>query len=59
MRLLLFICLLGMALLAALYLRTRRLSVPAFLGWGLILILLPLIGPFLVILIGPGERRAA
>jgi hypothetical protein len=57
MRLLLFLCLLGMAVLAAFYLRERRLSPAAYLGWGLLIILLPLLGPFLVIILQPGALR--
>jgi hypothetical protein len=57
-RLCLCLCLLGMAVLAAFSLRGRTLSAPAFMGWGLLIVLVPLIGPFLVILFGyrPGSR---
>ncbi len=55
MQTLLLLCILSMALLAALYLRRRRLSVGAYLLWGGLLIFLPLLGPFLVILARPGE----
>jgi energy-converting hydrogenase Eha subunit H len=57
MRFLMVICLLGMALLAILSLRQRKLPLGAYIGWGLIAILLPLIGPFIVLLIRPGESR--
>jgi hypothetical protein len=57
MRLLLCVCLIGIAMLAAFFLRGRSLSLPAYLGWGALIILLPLIGPFLVVLIQPGTRR--
>ena len=57
MRGLLVLCLLGMMLLAALYLRGRRLSFVAYLRWGLLILLVPLLGPFLVILARPGYRR--
>ncbi len=57
MRLFLFFCLLGMPLLAALFLRRRRLSLTAYFGWGLLILLVPLIGPFLVILTRPGSQR--
>jgi len=57
MRLLLLACLLGMSFLAALYLRGRSLSAPAYIGWGLLILFLPLIGPFLVILMEPGTKR--
>jgi hypothetical protein len=57
MRLLLCLCLIGIAILAAFFLRGRSLSLPAYLGWGALIILLPLIGPFLVVLIQPGSSR--
>jgi hypothetical protein len=57
MRSLLLFCLLGMAVLAALYLRGRRLSFSEYMKWGLLIILAPLLGPFLVILAAPGEPR--
>ena len=56
MRFLLLICLLGMAILAGLYLRKRNLSYSAYLGWGLLIVLVPLLGPFLVIFMRPGGR---
>ena len=61
LRFLLILTLLGMALLAAFYLRSRRISEAAYLGWGLLIIFLPLLGPFLVILSQPGKpvRRRA
>jgi len=55
MRVMLFICLLGMTLLAAFYLRRRRLSFCEYLGWGLLVVLVPLLGPFLVLLAAPGK----
>jgi hypothetical protein len=57
MRALLFACLLGMALLAAFFLRTRQLSFSAYMLWGLLALLVPLLGPFLVILANPGGKR--
>ncbi len=59
MRLLLVICLLGMAIVAILSLRQRKMTVAAAIAWGLIAILLPLVGPFIVILVRPGESRQA
>ncbi len=50
-------CLFGMALLAALFLRTRHLSTTAYIAWGLLALLLPAIGPFLVIALRPGQPR--
>jgi hypothetical protein len=58
MRALLVICVLGMALLAALYLRKRQLTVGEYIGWGLLAVMLPLLGPFLVILYKPGKHLA-
>ena len=55
MRILLVLCLAGMALLAAFYLRGRKLTFTEYLGWGLLAILLPILGPFLVILSHPGR----
>lgn len=56
LRNLLLLCLFGMALLAAFRLSRRNLSLLEYLFWGL-LILLPLIGPFLVLLYAPGKPR--
>jgi hypothetical protein len=44
-------------LLAMLYLRRRQLQPRAFLFWGLLALLLPLLGPFLVIALRPGFPR--
>jgi hypothetical protein len=57
MRVLLVGCAIAMVCLAAFFLRSRKLSVLAYLGWGVIAILLPVLGPFLVIWMGPGEER--
>jgi hypothetical protein len=57
MRLLLCVCLIGIAILAAVFLRGRSLSLPAYLGWGALIVFLPLIGPFQVVLIHPGSSR--
>ncbi len=46
----------GMAMLAAFFLRQRALTRIEYIGWGSLLLLLPLIGPFLVILLRPGNR---
>lgn len=56
LRLLLVLCALGMALLAAFYLRRRKLSLSEYIAWGLLLVLLPFLGPFLVILLRPGRK---
>lgn len=44
-----------MALFALVYLRQRRMSWLAFLGWGLLAVSVPVIGPFIVISNRPGE----
>jgi hypothetical protein len=54
LRLLLSLGLLGMVVLAAFYLRSRKLSFSHYLGWGLLIVLIPLLGPFLTILAHPG-----
>jgi hypothetical protein len=48
--------LLSIACLTCLYLRRRSLTPQAYLSWGLLAILLPLIGPFLVLLNKPGKH---
>jgi hypothetical protein len=57
LRLVLSIGMLGMALLAVFYLRERRLSFGQFIGWGLLAIFIPLLGPFQAILSGPGQTH--
>jgi hypothetical protein len=60
MRYLLAAFLIGMAFLALLFLRRRELTTSQIVGWGLLIVLVPLLGPFLVIAIKPGaERRPA
>jgi hypothetical protein len=44
-----------MALLGLVYLRQRRLGWRAFCGWSLLAILVPVLGPFLVIASRPGS----
>jgi hypothetical protein len=56
-RVLLITCSLGMATVALLYLRQRRLPPFGYACWGLVALLIPFIGPFLVILSHPGEKR--
>jgi hypothetical protein len=55
MRTILIICLMGISLLAICYLQGRKLSIKAYLGWGLLSVLLPILVPFLVILSKPGK----
>jgi len=45
----------GMALIAILYLCRRQLTLRESIGWGLLIILLPVLGPFLVIVLRPGS----
>jgi hypothetical protein len=54
-RVMLIVDLIVMALLAIVYLRQRRMSWLAFLGWGALAICVPVIGPFVVISTRPGE----
>jgi hypothetical protein len=54
----LVITVLAMAFLAVFYLRRRQLSWAAYCFWGLVAIVLPVLGPFLVIVSRPGKWRA-
>jgi hypothetical protein len=56
-RVCLVLCLVGMALIAALYLRSRQLNWWEYLAWGLFALLIPILGPFLTILSRPGTSR--
>ncbi len=56
-RLLIIGCMFSMTVLAVFYLRRRELSPMAFVAWGLLALILPVIGPFLVIWLQPGEKR--
>lgn len=56
MRFLLLVCMLSMVILAVFYLRQRKLTHLAYAFWGLAAILIPVIGPFLVIWMRPGEQ---
>lgn len=55
LRILLFACLFGMLMVAVLYLRRRKLSTLAYFLWGLLALLLPVVGPYLVIAARPGQ----
>lgn len=57
-RALLVVVMLAQALLAMLYLRTRRLPWDGYLAWGLLTLLIPILGPCLVIACRPGEPAA-
>jgi hypothetical protein len=54
---LLLVNLVAQFLLAAVYLRGRRLAWFEYLAWGLVALALPVLGPFLVIASHPGEKR--
>ena len=55
LRVLLYVVLFGMLLIAVLYLRQRKLSTLAYVLWGLLALILPVVGPYLVIASRPGE----
>ena len=54
----LVITILAMAFLSVFYLRRRQLSWAAYCFWGLVALVLPVLGPFLVIVSRPGKWRA-
>jgi hypothetical protein len=56
-RFLIIIVVVLMALLAIFYLRKRHLTWWEFCGWGLLALMLPLVGPFLVIFLRPGKHH--
>jgi hypothetical protein len=58
-RLLLIADLIAMALFALIYLRQRRMSWMAYLGWMVLAVAVPVIGPFIVISRRPGEWNPA
>ena len=55
LRLWLYICIFGMLLLAVLYLRRREMSTLAYVLWGIFALVVPLVGPFVVIASRPGK----
>jgi hypothetical protein len=55
LRLLLIGCLIAMYILAMFSLRRRPLALGQFAPWGLFALLVPVLGPFLVILNRPGD----
>ncbi len=57
LRVLLFACLFIQLILAALFLRGRKMSTFSYLLWGVLAIVLPLLGPYLVIASRPGKAR--
>ena len=54
-RALLVLCLLGMEVLSAAFLCQRRMTFWQYVRWGMLAVLLPVLGPFLVILLRPGR----
>ena len=58
LRIMLMVCIAGMFTLAVIYLVQRRLAWHQYLGWGLVALIFPILGPFLVIANRPGVRRA-
>lgn len=57
LRLLLATGVVAMAIMAISFLSTRQLPLVETLAWLLLLVILPLLGPFLVILLRPGQPR--
>lgn len=55
---LLYACIIGMAVLAAFSLRRRKLTPYQYISWGLLALLVPLLGPFLVVAYLPRLERA-
>jgi hypothetical protein len=55
LRLLLTVFLVAMYVLVMLYLRGRRLTLGQLAAWGLLALLVPALGPFLIILFRPGS----
>ena len=54
-RVVMMIDMVAMALFALFYLRQRQMSWISMLGWSLLAIFLPVLGPFLVIVNRPGQ----
>jgi hypothetical protein len=57
LRLMLAAVLFAMYILVMFYLRCRLLTLGQFTAWGLLALLIPVLGPFLVILSRPGETK--
>ncbi len=55
MRTMLIIDTIFLALLAFIYLRQRKMSWLAYFAWGILAVIAPVIGPFIVIASRPGE----
>ena len=52
-------CVMAMALVAVFSLRRRKLSLLEYTAWGMLALLLPVIGPFLVVWLRPGQKPGA
>jgi len=57
LRLLLVVFSFAMLLLSMIYLSRRKLTFWDYCGWGLVAILIPILGPFLVIASRPGKSN--
>jgi hypothetical protein len=51
----LYVCIFGLLLLAVLYLRRREMSTLAYVLWGVFALVVPVVGPFVVIASRPGK----
>jgi len=54
-RTILLVDIVAMALLALVYLRQRRMEWFSYIGWGLLAVLVPVLGPFILIANRPGQ----
>ena len=57
LRLLLVVFSFAMLFLSFFYLSRRKLTFWYYLGWGLVAVLIPILGPFLVIASRPGKSQ--
>lgn len=57
LRLLLVVFSFAMLFLSFFYLSRRKLTFWDYLGWGLVAVLIPILGPFLVIASRPGKSQ--
>ena len=53
----LYIVIICLAFLGIFYLRGRQLSWQGYIFWGMLAVLIPVLGPFIVILSRPGDVR--
>jgi hypothetical protein len=54
LRLILFADLFGMLMLAVLFLRGRQLTTLGYLCWGILALMVPVVGPYIVVAYRPG-----